>query len=208
MRNKSLILLTAALSMALFGCPPKNETPSGTSGTATGGDILIGEYGSLTGAQATFGQSTHNGIMMAADEVNGAAVYGFVFDFCGVEIDRDTGTVCVDKYVSLHDAGRILNPAPLDGQVRGGFAMAVGAALYERLVYAEDGGCVTGSRLPRSAPEGRRLIARVARPWYDHVRSVQPRRGERDRELATPLTPLRGFPNLSRPYPPGADAPG
>jgi 2-furoyl-CoA dehydrogenase large subunit len=32
----------------------------------------------------------------AADEVNGSAVYGFVFDFCGVEIDRDTGTVCVD----------------------------------------------------------------------------------------------------------------
>ena len=72
MRNKSLILLTAALSMALFGCPPKNETPSGTSGTATGGDILVGEYGSLTGTEATFGQSTHNGIMMAADEVNGA----------------------------------------------------------------------------------------------------------------------------------------
>jgi 2-furoyl-CoA dehydrogenase large subunit len=36
----------------------------------------------------------------AADEVNGSAVYGFVFDFCGVEIDRDTGTVRVDKYVS------------------------------------------------------------------------------------------------------------
>src|SRR5262249_22741349 len=72
----------------------------------------------------------------ASDEVNGSAVYGFVFDFCGIEIDRDTGTVRIDKYVSLHDAGRILNPALLDGQVCGGFAMAVGAALYERLVYA------------------------------------------------------------------------
>jgi 2-furoyl-CoA dehydrogenase large subunit len=88
----------------------------------------------------------------AADEVNGSAVYGFVFDFCGVEIDRDTGTVCVDKYVSLHDAGRILNPALLEGQVCGGFAMAVGAALYERLVYAEDGDCVTGSLLDYALP--------------------------------------------------------
>src|SRR5262249_15760175 len=34
--------------------------------------ILIGEYGSLTGAQATFGVSNHNGVMMAADEINGA----------------------------------------------------------------------------------------------------------------------------------------
>jgi len=88
----------------------------------------------------------------AADEVNGAAVYGFVFDFCGVEIDRDTGTVRVDKYVTMHDAGRILNPALFDGQVRGGFAMAVGAALFERLVYAEDGGFVTGSLLDYALP--------------------------------------------------------
>jgi 2-furoyl-CoA dehydrogenase large subunit len=88
----------------------------------------------------------------AADEVNGSAVYGFVFDFCGVEIDRDTGTVRVDKYVSLHDAGRILNPALFEGQVRGGFAMAVGAVLYERLVYAKDGGFVTGSLLDYALP--------------------------------------------------------
>jgi 2-furoyl-CoA dehydrogenase large subunit len=45
----------------------------------------------------------------------------------------------------LHDAGHILNPALFDGQVRGGFAMAIGAALYERFVYAEDGGFLTGS---------------------------------------------------------------
>ena len=52
----------------------------------------------------------------------------------------------------MHDAGRILNPALFDGQVRGGFAMAVGAALHERLVYAEDGGFVTGSLLDYALP--------------------------------------------------------
>jgi 2-furoyl-CoA dehydrogenase large subunit len=81
----------------------------------------------------------------AADELNSSAVYGFVFDFCGIEIDRDTGLIHIDKYVSMHDAGRILNPALFDGQVRGGFAMAIGAALYEQLVYGEDGGFLTGS---------------------------------------------------------------
>jgi len=69
-----------------------------------------------------------------------------------VEIDRDTGAVCIDKYVSLHDAGRILNPALLDGQVCGGSAMAVGAALYEKLVHAEDGGFLTGSLLDYALP--------------------------------------------------------
>ena len=74
MRNKALIFLGAALSALLLGCPPKNETAGGggTTGPATGGDILVGEYGSLTGAQATFGQSNHNGVMMAADEINAA----------------------------------------------------------------------------------------------------------------------------------------
>ena len=72
MRNKLLISLTVALSLVLLGCPPKSETASGTSGAAAGGDILVGEYGSLTGTEATFGQSTHNGIMMAADEINAA----------------------------------------------------------------------------------------------------------------------------------------
>jgi branched-chain amino acid transport system substrate-binding protein len=72
MQNRWFILSTAVLSIALLGCPPKTETAgSGTAATG-GGDILVGEYGSLTGAQATFGQSTHNGIMMAADEVNAA----------------------------------------------------------------------------------------------------------------------------------------
>jgi 2-furoyl-CoA dehydrogenase large subunit len=88
----------------------------------------------------------------AADEINSSAVYGFVFDFCGVEVDRDTGVISIDKYVSLHDAGRILNPALFDGQVCGGFAMAIGAALYERFVYAEDGGFLTGSFADYAVP--------------------------------------------------------
>jgi 2-furoyl-CoA dehydrogenase large subunit len=87
-----------------------------------------------------------------ADEINSSATYGFVFDFCGVEIDRDTGEVCVDRYVSLHDAGRILNPALFDGQVRGAFAMAVGATFYERFIYDESGSFLTGSFADYAVP--------------------------------------------------------
>jgi 2-furoyl-CoA dehydrogenase large subunit len=87
-----------------------------------------------------------------ADEINSSAAYGFVFDFCGVEIDRDTGEVCVDKYVSLHDAGRILNPVLFDGQVRGAFAMAVGAALHERFVYDDSGSFLSGSFADYAVP--------------------------------------------------------
>jgi 2-furoyl-CoA dehydrogenase large subunit len=80
-----------------------------------------------------------------ADEINSSAAYGFIFDFCGVEIDRDTGRVRIDKYVTMHDAGRLLNPALVDGQVRGGFANAVGAALTEQFSYGEDGSFLSGT---------------------------------------------------------------
>jgi len=72
MRRNFLKLLVISLTVALAGCPPKNEAGGGGSGNAasSGGDILIGEYGSLTGPQGTFGTSTHNAIMMAIDEIN------------------------------------------------------------------------------------------------------------------------------------------
>lgn len=75
MKKTPLILATLILSLTFIGCPPK-EAGTGTAGSA-GGEILVGEYGSLTGSEATFGQSTHNGIMMAMDEVNaGGGVIG------------------------------------------------------------------------------------------------------------------------------------
>jgi len=47
--------------------------------------------------------------------------------------------------VTMHDAGTILNPALLDGQVRGGFAHAVGAASCEQFAYGEDGSFLSGT---------------------------------------------------------------
>ena len=74
MRRNFLKLLLISLAFALLGCPPKNEVANGSGGNAgaNGGDILVGEYGSLTGAQATFGTSTHTAIILAIDEINAA----------------------------------------------------------------------------------------------------------------------------------------
>ncbi|WP_018700234.1 xanthine dehydrogenase family protein molybdopterin-binding subunit [Amorphus coralli] len=81
----------------------------------------------------------------ADDEVNSSLCHGFIFDYCGVEIDRDTGEVRIDRYVTMHDCGRILHPAMVDGQVTGGFVQALGAALYEEYAYAEDGSFLSGT---------------------------------------------------------------
>lgn len=81
----------------------------------------------------------------ADDRVNSSGVYGFIFDFCGVEIDKTTGAVKIDHYVTMHDAGKILNPLLADGQIRGGFAHGLGAALLEEFSYAQDGSFLTGT---------------------------------------------------------------
>jgi 2-furoyl-CoA dehydrogenase large subunit len=81
----------------------------------------------------------------AADEINSSLCHGFIFDFCGIEIDPLTAVVRIDKYVTMHDCGRILHPGMVAGQITGGFAHAVGAALYEEYVYGPDGSFLAGT---------------------------------------------------------------
>lgn len=81
----------------------------------------------------------------ANDRVNTSAAYGFVFDICGLLVDPETGRVTVDRYVTAHDAGKILHPGMADGQIRGAFAQGLGAALLEEFRYAPDGGFQSGT---------------------------------------------------------------
>jgi 2-furoyl-CoA dehydrogenase large subunit len=80
-----------------------------------------------------------------ADEINSSLCHGFIFDFCGVEIDGASGAVRIDRYVTMHDCGRVLHPAMVAGQISGGFAQALGAALYEEYAYTADGAFLSGT---------------------------------------------------------------
>ncbi|MEO8080296.1 MAG: molybdopterin cofactor-binding domain-containing protein [Caldimonas sp.] len=81
----------------------------------------------------------------ADDRVNSSAAYGFILDICGLEVDPATGHVRVDRYVTGHDAGRILHPALADGQIRGAFSQGLGAALLEEFRYGADGSFQSGT---------------------------------------------------------------
>jgi aerobic carbon-monoxide dehydrogenase large subunit len=56
-----------------------------------------------------------------------------------VEVDVETGIVKVERYVAAEDCGALINPAVVEGQIRGGVAQGIGAVLLERSAYAEDG---------------------------------------------------------------------
>jgi CO/xanthine dehydrogenase Mo-binding subunit len=56
-----------------------------------------------------------------------------------VEVQPETMQIDIQKYVVVHDCGRVLNPLILDGQIHGGVAQGIGNAFYESLVYDENG---------------------------------------------------------------------
>ena len=62
-----------------------------------------------------------------------------------VEVDPETMLIDVQKYVVVHDCGRVINPLILDGQIHGGVAQGIGNAFYEQLVFDEQGQLLTGS---------------------------------------------------------------
>jgi carbon-monoxide dehydrogenase large subunit len=57
-----------------------------------------------------------------------------------VEVDVETGQVLVERYLVAEDCGALINPAIVEGQVRGGVAQGIGAVLLERSAYDPDSG--------------------------------------------------------------------
>jgi 2-furoyl-CoA dehydrogenase large subunit len=104
------------------------------------------------------------------DEINSSLCHGFIFDFCGVEIDRISGAARIDKYVTMHDCGRVLHPGMVAGQITGGFAHAVGAALYEEYAYGEDGSFLSGTFADYLLP----TTTEVPAPLILHIETPSP----------------------------------
>ena len=96
----------------------------------------------------------------------------FTFPFgthiCVVEIDPQTGAVAIKQYIAVDDCGKVINPLLVDGQVQGGIVQGLGQALYEEVVYDENGQLITGSLMdyavPRAADLPRLRLAHTETP--------------------------------------------
>ncbi|HEY4168711.1 MAG TPA: xanthine dehydrogenase family protein molybdopterin-binding subunit [Reyranella sp.] len=73
---------------------------------------------------------------------------------CEVEVDPDTGMIDIVKYTMVGDFGTVINPMLVEGQSHGGVVQGIGQAMFEHVVYSEDGQPLTGSftdyALPRA----------------------------------------------------------
>lgn len=87
-----------------------------------------------------------------------------------VEVDIDTGKVRVLRYVVVHDCGTVINPMVVDGQVRGGVAQGIGNAMYEEMIYNEDGQPLTTSYMDYLVPTS----MEVPRIEVGHIQTPSP----------------------------------
>ena len=91
-----------------------------------------------------------------------------------VEVDTETGRVELLRLIACDDAGRILNPLIVDGQVHGGLAQGVAQALFEEVRFDEDGNPLTATFIDYAIPSAAEL------PMFERVAMETP----------TPVNPL------------------
>jgi carbon-monoxide dehydrogenase large subunit len=100
--------------------------------------------------------------------------YPFGCHITMVEIDRDTGEPKLLKMIAADDAGNLINPLIVEGQIHGGLAQGIGQAMIEEAVYSEDGQLLTGSFMDYALPRATDF------PWFEMHTTVTP----------TPVNPL------------------
>ena len=111
-------------------------------------------------ATAVFGFGVSRAVD-AEDRVNSSNTYGFIAEIMAVEVDRRTAAITILKYVTVHDAGTIINPMIAEGQIYGGALHGLGGALYEELKYDDDGQFLTGTFMDYLVPTATEAPAEI-----------------------------------------------
>ena len=85
-----------------------------------------------------------------------------------VEVDVETGLVKIERYVVSEDCGALINPAVVEGQIRGGVAQGIGAVLLERSAYDENGNFQSATFMDYLLP----TACDIPRIEIDHLETV------------------------------------
>ncbi|HWH93743.1 MAG TPA: molybdopterin cofactor-binding domain-containing protein [Baekduia sp.] len=112
------------------------------------------------------------GMEPGLDEIAFYDPENFVWPFgahaCVTEVDVETGRVDILRWVAVDDCGPAINPMLIEGQVHGGAVHAIGQALYEQVVYDQDGQLVTGTFVDYALPTAAEV------PFFETDRTETP----------------------------------
>lgn len=132
------------------------DTAAGTVGVA-GVPASALDWGALAAAAEADDDAVDHadgtlGLAAQLDFDQGAATFPFGAHIAVVEIDRDTGKITLLRHIAVDDCGTVLNPLLVEGQQHGGVAAGISQALYEHVVYDDDGNPLTGNFMDYAMP--------------------------------------------------------
>src|SRR5699024_10292423 len=99
-----------------------------------------------------------------------AAAISSMADVAVVEVDPDTFQINILDYTSIHDCGRVLNPLVVDSQIVGGIANGIGNAMFEEIIYDNEGQLLNGTLMDYLVPTS----YEVPNVHFDHIETLSP----------------------------------
>jgi carbon-monoxide dehydrogenase large subunit len=145
----------STLAAHLLGVKPADITIGRGRLTADGGKKSI-SFGDLV-LSAYTARNIPPGFEPGMEATHFFEPSNFTFPFgchiCSVEVDAETGEVKIDKYVAVDDCGNVINPMLVNGQIHGGIAQGLGQAMWEELIYNDDGQLLTGTLMDYALPK-------------------------------------------------------
>jgi carbon-monoxide dehydrogenase large subunit len=177
-RERAADLLEAAVDDIVLDTSLALNAGSAAGSTAAVGDArfhVVGSPAVSVGWDDIAASLDADSPMFAlSDFVATGPTFPFGAHIAVVEVDTETGHVELQRLIACDDAGRILNPLIVDGQVHGGLAQGVAQALFEEVRYDVDGNPLTATFIDYSIPSAAEF------PLFERV----------EMETPTPINPL------------------
>jgi aerobic carbon-monoxide dehydrogenase large subunit len=171
--SRSLVIAGGASLLAAQKVRGKLAKMAGALLEASADDIILKEnVARVTGtdrgiALETLARAAYHQVHRFKGEVSPGINESATYDPAGtfsnachlaiVEVDIETGHVKIEKFVVAEDAGRLVNPMIVDGQICGGVAQGIANALFEQIVYDQSGNIVTATLADYTPPTAREI---------------------------------------------------
>jgi len=150
----------ALVAASLLECAPEDIVPENGRLHVVGmpdRSVALGEVAKVAARGKVLAHTGEPGLNTCAYFHPKTVTWAFGAHAAAVEVDVETCAVRLLRYVAVHDSGRPINPMIVEGQLQGGAAQGIGAALMEELVYDGSGQLVTGSLMDYAVPRAEDL---------------------------------------------------
>lgn len=154
---KQVLEKARRIAAHLLEASPDDVVVSGTAGLGIAGaperTVTWAELAEAAGDPDRIPRDVEPGLAAEADfDMKKRHTFPFGAHVSVVEVDTETGRVTPLRHVTVDDSGRILNPILAEGQIHGGVAQGIAQALYEEILYDDQGNPLTGSLLTYQMP--------------------------------------------------------